>query len=367
MKQFIALFIVFINFSFISAQTDTSNISAGWGNLDFAIPESPAFKLLGTNPDNILQPTSVRNAAISIGNYFAANSNVIPKNLAVEISPLLLNGNASLNDYNADKFLYRTRLSLGTNVGSNGANEIAEGIRMTILDNTDLRSNNDILGLRYLDATIKSHFLDRAIQCYAQNSSSKTSIIILSDNYSDTSNKIFRHTIDSIEKKLYYDSVKTSISDSISKFREELWNAPIWEIGAAALQSSADSLIKNLEFAKAGIWSTFGTHFMKKDQILIGAKVEFADSAKWQTNLSIGSRYYYGINEVKAFAEVEYNYINSTNGGIGSLGCQFNITNGLWGQFSVNAVIDNKWNVSYNPSFNIGFGTPDKGKSINGN
>ena len=362
MKKIKSWFAILCYLSLVQAQIDTSKVSAGWGNLDYSVPESPAFKLLGANPDNILQPTSVRSAAISVGNYFAANNNVIPKNLAAEISPLLLNGNASLNEYNAYRFLYRTRLSFGTTTPASGGNYVAEGIRITIFDYSDLRADSRVLALRYTDAKLTSLFLDRAIDYYKSHNPKDTNTKVgLLEKYNQDSS--LHQTIDSIEHKLYYDSVKTSIVDSISYFRNELWNAPIWEMGAAVSQASNDSLVKHLKLAKVGFWSTIGIHFLKNDQLLFGVKVEVDDSTKWVANGSIGARYYYGSNQVKAFLEGEYNYINNQNSGTVSLGCQFNITNGLWGQFSINGVIDNSGNISYNPNFNISFGTPDKGKS----
>src|SRR6476661_1926632 len=105
--------------TFFLFSQSTDGIKPGWGNLDYTVPESPAFNILGTDPDNILRPTSARTVAISIGNYLLTSGSVIPKNLAVEFSPLLANPHANLAQYDQNKFWYRMRLSFGTNAGPN--------------------------------------------------------------------------------------------------------------------------------------------------------------------------------------------------------------------------------------------------------
>ncbi len=338
---------------------DSTNFKTGWGNLDYSVPESPASKLLGNSPDNILKPTSVRKVAFSIGNYFLTAGNVIPKNLAVEISPLLLNGKASLNDYNKNKFWYRLRFSLGTNIVSNGGYNVAEGLRLTVIDKTDLRDfrcNPDFINFLYKSAINNSVAHDKAFADYATKHSS-TPINVSEQYFKD---KKFKHLFDSLYANDFVDI------DAVSGYRDSirnlLWNAPIWELGIATLQSSSDSLLKNLKFSQIGFWSTTGIAIGKKGQLLIGCKVALVDSVQWQTTVSIGERLFYGTNNIKGFLQAQYDYKNKRSGFTASLGCQFNIANGLWGEFSINLVIDGNGKLSYQPGFNIGLGTPEKKK-----
>jgi hypothetical protein len=366
MKKIIVILVAFVFRNFLYAQTGNTDIKAGWGTLDYSVPESPASKILGSSPDNLLKPTSVRNIALNIGNYFLTTGSIIPKNLAVEISPLLLNGKASLNSYNKNKFLYRLRLSLGTNVLDNGGYSVAEGLRVTILDRTDLRdakSNPGFYNFLYASAIDKSVAVNKAIVEYIQTHPAEHLLMpVALDKYS--SDPAFTSLIDNLSKK-YYD--KLINIDKVSAYRDSvrnlLWNAPIWELGIASLQSSGDSLIKNLKFSQIGFWSTSGVPLGRKGQLLIGAKLSFIDSVQWQTNISIGQRLFYGSNDIKGFLQAQYDYKNKKNGFTASLGCQFNIANGLWGEFSLNLVVDGNGKLSYQPGFNIGFGTPEKKKS----
>ncbi|MDP4207236.1 MAG: hypothetical protein Q8928_00345 [Bacteroidota bacterium] len=362
MKKIIYAFLISLLAGNLFAQKDS--IKAGWGSLDYSIPESPAFNLLGNNPDNILKPSSVRSIALNIGNYYLANGSSIPKNFAVEIAPLLLNPKASLNEYNKNTFLYRTRLSLGSNVLSNGAYEMAEGIRFTIIDKTDLRCNDDFLKILYQTCTNTSVVINKAIEDYVKSNPSeyKNSIEAKEAYKTDAA---FKAKINDLSKHYFTNDMVNP--DSISKIRDikrqKLWNAAIWEVGLAAMQHSSDSLINHSRFSKIGLWTTYGSHLSMNDQLLIGGKLSMVDSlSKWHCNVTIGARYYYGSNELRAFVQGEYRYEKDMSAASASLGCVFNITNGIWGQFAMNFIFDNKGNVTYGPGLNISFGTPEKKK-----
>jgi hypothetical protein len=361
----VILALLYSGYTFSQNSNDSSSsFKAGWGNLDYAVPQSPAFKLLGNSPDNILQPSSAKSIAISIGNYLLTNNNTIPKNLAVEVSPLLLNSKASLNDYNKNKGWYRMRLSLGTSIGNNGSYSVSEGIRFTIIDKTDLRSDDSFLTYLYNSAINNSESLNKALDDYAlKNPKEVVNRVMCREKFANENE--FRKKILSI-----YGATLLK-SDSVSAFRDrmkqQLWNKPIWEVGAAVMQVSPDSSVNKLQMSKVGVWTTYGTHLLKNnnDQILFGARFGLSDSAmKWNTNLSLGARYYYGSNEIRGFVQGEYRYINNGNGASASVGFVFNITNGLWGQLTMSFIVDKNGKVTYSPGFNIGFGTPqDKKKS----
>jgi hypothetical protein len=83
-KRIGVIMIVLANvFLSAKAQVSDTSIKPGWANLDYYIPESPAFKILGTDPNNILKPTSVRKVALSVGDYFFTSGSVLPKYLSV--------------------------------------------------------------------------------------------------------------------------------------------------------------------------------------------------------------------------------------------------------------------------------------------
>ncbi|MDR3705236.1 MAG: hypothetical protein P4L28_04950 [Paludibacteraceae bacterium] len=357
-----SIFVLFMMLLASNIMAETDSIKVGWGNLDYSVPESPAFSMLGNNPDNILKPTSVRSIAVNIGNFYLTKGNSLPKNFGVEISPLLLNPKVSLNSYNRHKFLYRMRISAGTNILDNGSYQIAEGLRFTIIDKTDLRSDSYFLDQLYQSCTNSSSATNKAIAEYIRSGNGKYHNII-DANLAYEKDTVFKKEIKELSKKYYTNNMINP--DSINKIRslrkEELWNATIWEVGIGSVQSSNDSLINNAKFSKASLWTTYGTHLSKKDQLLIGCKFSIVDStSEWNKNFSIGTRYYYGSNNLRAFVQGEYKYEHKENGATASIGCIFNITNGIWGQFAMNFIFDNKGNVTYSPSLNVSLGSTEK-------
>lgn len=362
MKKLFLFLLIFILTGYLFGQNENKQIKAGWGNLDYSVPESPAFNILGNNPDNIIKPTSVRSIVLNIGNYYLKNGATIPKNLAIEISPLLLNPIASLNDYQKNKFLYRMRLSAGTNLLDNGAFEIAEGLRFTIIDKTDLRCESDFLDKLYQSCTNKSEAINEAIKDYVKIEGGKyKNIIDANEAYNEDIN--FKEEIIELSKRYFTNEMVNpdSISSLRDKTKQKLWNATIWEVGIATMQYSPDSLANHLSFSKAGFWTTYGTHLTKNDQLLIGGKFSLVDSlSNLRSNVTIGTRYYYGKNDLRAFVQGEYRFEKNMNSATASLGCIFNITKGIWGQFAMNFIFNNG-NVIYKPSLNINFGTKEKG------
>jgi len=354
----IVLFIVFLS---ANAQLSDTSMKPGWANLDYYVPESPAFKILGTDPDNILKPTSVRKVALSIGDYFYNNGSVLPKNISAEISPLLLNSKASLNDYNKNKFLYRMRLSVGTAANTDGSYAIAEGIRFTIIDKTDLRTNTSFL--QTITATLGAavNAEDKAIPAYIKEHHLAMTPVQFREALERDS--VLYNKLLAFETQYIPDNIVSpdSLAALRDQYRNLLWNAPIWEAGIATLQTSKDSLVKHLTFSQIAFWTTAGVPIGKKGQLLIGGKLGFIDSTAWQTTASIGERLYYGSNNIKGFIQGEYQYRNKMSSAVFGAGCQFNIANGLWGQFSINLVVAHG-GVSYQPGINIGLGTPEKRK-----
>lgn len=357
MKKLIALSVVFSMAGILWAQSDS--ISPGWGNLNYNVDQSPAFKLLGKTPDHILQPTSAKSIALNLGNYYLTNGSVIPKNLSVEISPLLLNPRLSLYAYSSKPFWYRMRVSVGTNQLDNGTFQLAEGLRFTIIDKTDLRTDSAFVHSLYQSCINDAKATNKAIENYLKNHPEKELNNVLARERYRTDTK-FKAEIDSLIPEL----VDKQIGD-INKIRtqkkKELWNAPIWEVGMAALQQSPDSLLNHARLMKVGLWSTYGTGFGKYNQLLVGIRFEIQDSLSvWQPNLSIGTRYYYGKNELRYFVQGEYGFTNRQNSLTASAGIVFNITENIWGQFALNLMYDFKGNLSFVPGFNIGLGTAEK-------
>lgn len=358
MKKGLWLFILIAVFgSKLLAQDASPSWKAGWANLDYAVPESPAFQILGVSPDNILKPSSVKAIALNIGNYFVTNGPIIPKSLSVEISPLLLNGQATLKQYNANKFLYRARFSVGTFTQNDGGYGVAEGFRFNIFDKTDLRANPALIAFFQKVLNDKAIAKRKAIQLFIKNNPGDPNMFEKLDTDPDLVRTINELSLQFMPEEERKEDVLSNFRDSI---KNADWNKAIMDVGVAVLQTSTDSLISNLKFSQVGLWTSIGLPTGKKGQVLLGGRLSFVDSIDWKTIYSLGVRYFYGSNNIKGYFQAQFDHQNNQNNFTASLGCQFNITNGLWGQFTINLIVDENGKTSYQPGLNFGFGSPEK-------
>ena len=96
--------------------------------------------------------------------------------------------------------------------------------------------------------------------------------------------------------------------------------------------------------------------------MLIGGKLETAKdtASKWVTNFSAGARLYYGKNDIRGYLQGEFDRKDTINTTAINLGCEFNISNGLWLDFAFN--IDKDGNTLFKPVLNLKYGTPEKKK-----
>ncbi|PWK80178.1 hypothetical protein LX99_00642 [Mucilaginibacter oryzae] len=377
----IILLILFAGSGKVWAQTDTSKhfpaIEAGWGDLNYAVPESPGFKILGTSPSSIMRPTSVRDIAFSIGNYFTANGAAIPQNLAVELSPKLFHPNVSLNDFYKNRFWYTSALSVGTKVNSDKSYAIGLGIKFRILDFQDLRLNASLINQLNLLGQAGTRSYSEALRFVAKK--------YMDADTNGNGYQHWRHVVDSIYRLAepgtatgkvikqeildYIKNVGKFNPDRIVQIRDSiknvLWNKSIWDVGIAALFNSKDSLIRNIKPAsKLGLWTTAGFPLGAKGQLLIGATGQLRDTVNSRLgakSLSIGSRAYYGSNDVKGF--VEANGLFQTNQKFtykASLGIETAFFGGMWVDFSLGISKQQGAKAVFTPGFNLFFGNGER-------
>lgn len=363
-------------------------INAGWGNLNYSVPEAPAFKILGSNPSSILKPTSTKEIAVSLGNYYLSNGPIIPKNLAVSISPALLTNNLNLKEYQKNAFWYRASLSLGTNFNDNGTYDFGVGLRFTISDKTDIRTDQkayqDFLKITKINLDIK----DTIRQQIRNEEPPGTLLSEVEDALDDTNNpkhsriqkrfdELFKEKIDSLKKEA--NNIRKGIDNDFSSHVEEVnalrknfieqnWNKQIIQVGIAGLFPSKDSLANNLSsLAKAGLWFSAGFPSGKNGQWLLGARVLGIqkDSSKTikQWDESIATRYYYGKNTTKVYLEAEGLLKNSDFNKFTysmNVGGELNLFSSLWIDFAFGLSKQGGEKAMFVPSINLKFGSPEK-------
>jgi hypothetical protein len=367
---------------------DSLSFQAGWGILNYAVPESPAFKILGVSPDNILKPTSTRDIAIAVGNYYSTNNASIPKNLSVDIAPSLFNPAVSLIEYQNfwTRLWYTSTFSVGTLANSNGSYAVSAGFKLKIIDEADLRTNtklNDFMsrnGFYVQDAFL--YAVNEEAKELAAKDTSKTKsdakkvgdalfqvYSSIADTSTEMARQIYHEVID--VKKLEYGKNHHFNFNALSEFRdslkETLWNALTWDVGIATLFASKDSLIKDISApSKAGLWTALGLPLGISAQLLIGANALLLDDKdgflnQWSGGL--GARLYYGVNSIKGFAQAESDFQQSVLplDKVG-IGLETTFFDGIWFDVVLGVQKTGSQNATFTPSFNISYAPAEKSK-----
>jgi len=328
--------------------------------LDFAVPDMPAFKMLGTNPSNILRPSSPQALSLMISEFGGGDELILPKSFAAEVAPYILmkSGSLTLEDYDNNSSLYSLRLSVGTNRNpeNNTTTDVAVGLRMTLMDEGDLKNDGKYRKHVYklLDdkATLKDEY---QMEYLNQNN------LIMADV---AANPNLRAAMDKyIDEKLKseFDQRLDTLKQG---FKARNWNKKKLDVAVGMLGSSPDSLAKNVEFNKFSLWSTYGAPVGKNSQLLLGFNYNYFsnDSTEYGVT-SLTSRLYGGSNSYKGFGELqikrdenlESNFIYMALGG------EINIKDGIWANIS--AGLERNWtdnNSAFVSHFDLRFTIPEK-------
>lgn len=253
----------------------------------FAVPESPAFTLLATQTSNILRPASAKALALAFSDFVGPGTSIIiPKSFAVEFSPgLIIAGSGlTLRDYQESPWLYRIRISAATarDDDESTQTQIAFGVRLSVLDGADLRTNNQYLG----DVTTLSEQIT-AIQQVAR------------DRVGPPPSPIIYNAAEKRDLEALMDSVK-------QKTQNQDWNKAVFDIAFAARLSASDSLGKNLRGDRYAAWFTLGSGAGSWGQAVLGLNGGFErDTLTDDFNAygSFAARFYVGTNRYKVLLE----------------------------------------------------------------
>ncbi len=302
---------------------------------DFAIPDMPAFRALGIEPDNILRPSDPKSFAVMLSGL-SSNFSVVPQSFAAEFAPLaLLNaGSMTLRDYRKAPFLYRTRLSVGTRRSDeqSGRSDIAAGMRMTFLDKgdlkTDLKFEQEVLGALDEYADVYREFQQRFRRekgVGPRDFIGNPGLCKQESTYVDS----MIGTV--IEEKVDIDAIR-------DRYKQENWNSAILDGAYAVLLSTPDSLLGNVAVASHTAWLTLGLPLGSAGQLLVGANcMMHKPAAEWLLSFSESVRFYGGGNNLKGFAEAQHSYDGRKGRDVilASCGGEFMFMSGSWLEFSV--------------------------------
>jgi hypothetical protein len=316
MKFFIYILLFSISFKLIAQDSESQKFPFNKMKLNFAVPDMPAFKAMGTEASNLLRPSSPQALSIIAPQFWSSdlNKTILPKNIALEISPILLSQHnkkvpISLNKYLNNKIINSFRISLGTSRDSTkkqpNATKLGVGFRITLVDKGDF--NTSLKGL-YDEATILAEWAEEELK----NPNADKSIFF--------------------NKKL---------QDLKEKYKEENWNASKLDVAFAFVGRSSDQFTSNLKPDKVSFWITSAEKCKDWGQWLNGINYSYASNIYSEKDkktinfpqFSYSSRLFIGSNDLKGFIEGQYMYngFDKSNNGFANIGGEFTLGNsGIW-------------------------------------
>jgi hypothetical protein len=342
-KLSISLMITFLLFNAISySQSDEQQSDLAKTRVDYAVPEAPAFKILDVEPDAIMRPGNVREVGVSIANFLSNGG-------AIEISPGLLFAPSSLKDYQSHPFVYRLRVSFSTKSSQYGARDYALGVRMTFIDETDLRTD------KLLSDSLVRIGDEIGIKI---NNFTRDNAELYVVNKAEFDEKLESFLLP-LRKK--YDKL---IVNARQEAKKRNWNKSILELGIAGVASSLDATYKHLLQNRYGVWLTGGLPlFGESGQIVFGGSgfLERGMENKLnQTNGSIAVRGYIGNNWMKGFLGADWTAIKKELPLLRvNVGGEFNVSNGIWIEILVGLSNQKNQLTTLTSSFNIKLATPE--------
>jgi len=216
-----------------------------FSDADLAVPESPAFTVLGLTPQTVARPTSPRAFASSLLNGVDENGN-FQSGVALDTAPYLVFAGPSLtlrkyNESYQTRFLARTQFSFGTTKGASDDDKsvrLALGFRMTLWDAGDPHSDEDLL----------TCFADRLKLPAPPTINPDTQTIINEGEH----------------KKLVAEAIAGNIKgadECRAEARKRNWNRSSWIVAAAPSWISTTGQTKDLKWNGAGFWTSLAYGF----------------------------------------------------------------------------------------------------------
>jgi len=266
-------------------QQRSANIAAELKKLkskmvDLAVPDSPAFTVLGLSPEEVARPTTARKLAASLMNGVDRNG-VLQSGVAIDTLPYLaLAGEKLTLDTYRDvrttnngagvpfterhnhypiRFLARTQVSFATSRATDaqaGPTKAALGIRFTIADFGDPRTDAQ------LDACVG--------QALALPAPPSKVFPLLPDTLSPE--EFMQWQMDADAAKTEMDAYEARKADWGARHLEQIdvcrqeaskraWNSTRWIAAYAPVGISSTGGLDDLQSNGAGMWTTFGYGF----------------------------------------------------------------------------------------------------------
>jgi hypothetical protein len=206
--------------------------------LNYNVPESPAFSIIGANPNMVMRGSAAQEVVVNFANSFISNDK-LNNGIAVDFNPYFVFGGRlkSINEYRENDFkriLANTQLSLATSSDDAFPNDlfVSSGLRITLFDSKDLLQNKK-LGSR-IDEALAPEVLTDPSQIFGQESDVIRQNSALIDVYETTKEEMrtSRGGAVSIGMAAASRFINSDFRlDSLAKYRNQFWISAQYSFG----------------------------------------------------------------------------------------------------------------------------------------
>ncbi|HYH06319.1 MAG TPA: hypothetical protein VEK11_04580 [Thermoanaerobaculia bacterium] len=318
--------------------------------LDFSVPESPAFTMLGVTPQDVTKPPDAVGLGVALLNA-TDQDGVLQSGIAIDSNPYLVFKGPKLTfpNYRGSRyqqFFSRMKLSAATTKASADAQDAhaAVGLLFVPIDSGDPR----------LDAGLATCIGEAINFTPAQepvpvNPNASTSVAV---PLAEQQQKALLKCHKDLEKR-----------------RNDTWNARSWMIGVAAASVTDDGKVENLQSDGIGIWTSYSRQFsfgrtnaseppksdVRRAQVIVHARYRTSEKVKPEgSDVSIdqdsslfGARLRVGAPEFGGSVELS-NIRNKPDGGKSEthmrvlIGAERRVFAGTWLQIAIGRDVGRK-------------------------
>jgi hypothetical protein len=265
--------------------------------IDLAVPDSPAFTVLGVTPDDVTRPASPKDLVTSVLNGVDKNGH-LQTGMALDIAPRMLFGGDTLTwtDYKnntVDRLTARTQVSFATTKGATSddpAVRLALGVHLTPWDTGDPR-------------------LDKGLQdCFASAGAVMTDPISPTLSEADIKKELTRRET----------AAKVVADKCRATSKKKNWAASAWSLAIAPTWASPTGAGSDLTYSGIGVWTSLaiGVGQVPTSQFILHARYRtrelVADPARQgqfveQDTGFAGGRYRFGNPDFAGAVEAGWN------------------------------------------------------------
>ena len=231
-----------------------------FADADLAVPESPAFTVLGLTPETVVRPTSPREFASSLLNGVDPNGN-FQSGVALDFAPYLslAADQMTLGQYRSSyklRFLSRTQFSFATTKGASAEDKSARlglGLRFTLWDRGDPHSDEKLMtcftgiGRALFNIPPPNVLPPDQLPAGATQAEKDASAAAWQDY--------------DMKQKAFDDSKNAGYEKCRAEGRARNWNKSSWIVALAPSWISTTGQTKNLKWNGGGFWTSVAYGF----------------------------------------------------------------------------------------------------------